>query len=196
MRYPNASPLGRLFLAGCSYVPLSAWESALSHANQKIFFDVHLQIFRRLHRNMILAFMLAVVLSSTLPKVLALPALPLSPNPSPLHSNTSSILISTNPVPPQEPTCPETEEWGVTIGHPLYDDCDYILTNLYPKDPLARPVTRNFYTAPSDLSHTMSNVRLPYEQSFSKHDPQVPSTRRGTFELLIFEKGHATSWCF
>ncbi|KAF6236899.1 hypothetical protein HO173_005190 [Letharia columbiana] len=109
---------------------------------------------------------LAVALSSSFAVILALPAFPLSPNLSPVQVNTSSLLISPNPGPPQEPTCPPTEQWGVTLGHPSYDDCDYILSNLYPKDPLSKPVLRNFYVAPADVSHTMSNFKLPYEESY------------------------------
>ncbi|CAF9923071.1 hypothetical protein IMSHALPRED_005844 [Imshaugia aleurites] len=105
---------------------------------------------------------LIVVSSSAFACVLALPALPLSPNLTNLRRNASSLL---NPKPPQEPVCPSTERWGVTIGRPSYEDCDYVLSNLYPKDPLAKPVIRNFYAAMKDVSHTMANVRLPYEQT-------------------------------
>lgn len=108
-----------------------------------------------------------IALSSLLIKVLALPALPLSSNPSPIQVNSSSLLTPVYPRPPQEPVCPSDRHWGTTIGHPSYRDCDYILSNMYPKDPLARPVLRNFYTASTDVSDTMSNVRLPYEQSHS-----------------------------
>ncbi|KAL9073105.1 MAG: hypothetical protein Q9161_003159 [Pseudevernia consocians] len=112
---------------------------------------------------------LAVTLSSSFVGILALPAFPLSLNVSPVQVNTSSLLVPPNPRPPQEPTCPSNEEWGPTLGHPSYDDCDYVLSNLYPKDPLTKPVTRNFYSALSDVSHTISNFRLPYEESYSKH---------------------------
>lgn len=159
-------------------------------------FDLHLEILRTLYRKMIVTVVLAVVLSSSLPRVLALPAFPLTTNPSPVHLNTSSILVSPNPSPPQEPTCPTTQQWGVTIGHPKYDDCDYILTNLYPKDPLAKPVTRNFYVAPADVSHTMSNFRLPFDQSHGETFPQPSSTMGATFLSLIFEKVHAASRYF
>lgn len=180
-----------------SHVPLQAWESAIFHAEEKYYvFDLHLENLRRLHRTMILTVVSTVTLSSLVPGIFALPALALSPDPSPVQLNTSSILIPPNPHPPQEPTCPSTEQWGITLGHPSYDDCDYILTNLYPKDPLARPVTRNFYAAHSDVSHTMSNFRLPYEQSHGKQFSPIPSTVRGCFHLLIFEKGHVTSRYF
>ena len=128
---------------------------------------------------------LAVTLSSSFVGILALPAFPLSRNISPVQVNTSSLLVPPNPRPPQEPTCPSNEEWGPTLGHPSYDDCDYILSNLYPKDPLTKPVTRNFYTAYSDLSHTMSNFRLPYEESYSKHFSRRTSNVRGILGLLI-----------
>lgn len=124
---------------------------------------------------------LAVALSSSFAVILALPAFPLSPNLSPVQVNTSSLLISPNPGPPQEPTCPPTEQWGVTLGHPSYDDCDYILSNLYPKDPLSKPVLRNFYVAPADVSHTMSNFKLPYEESYRKRFSNRPSRVRGIF---------------
>ena len=108
---------------------------------------------------------LAIALSSTLTEILALPVLPLS-------SNLTSSLQATRP--PENPVCPITEEWGSTLGHPSYKDCDYILSNLYPKDPQAKPVLRKFYTAPADVSHTMPNVRLPYEQSYSIDTPPYP----------------------
>ena len=158
-------------------------------------FDLHLKILRRLYRKMILTVVLSVVLSSSLPRVLALPALPLTTNPSLVHSNTSSISVSSNASPPQEPTCPSTQQWGITMGHPKYDDCDYILTNLYPKDPLARPVMRNFYVAAGDVSHTMSNFRLPYDQSHGetisptvKHygsDHSFAHLREGTCSIQV-----------
>lgn len=114
---------------------------------------------------------ITIALSSLFVKVLALPALPLSSNPSPVQVNTSSLLTPTYPRPPQDPVCPANQHWGTTIGHPSYSDCDYILSNMYPKDPLAKPVLRNFYTAPSDVSDTMPNIRLPYEQSHSTTAP-------------------------
>ena len=106
------------------------------------------------------------VLLSALSPVLALPTVPLPLNLSLLEQNSSSLLAPSYGRPPESPTCPNGPEWGVTTGRPSYDDCDYILTNLYPKDPLAKPVLRNFYVNPSDVSHTMSNFRLPYEQSY------------------------------
>ena len=105
------------------------------------------------------------VLFSALSPVLALPTVPLSLNLS-LEQNSSSLLAPSYGRPPEKPTCPPGPEWGATVGRPSYDDCDYILTNLYPKDQLAKPVLRNFYVKPSDVSHTMSNFRLPYEQSY------------------------------
>ena len=111
---------------------------------------------------------LAIALSSSFPGSVALPALPPLPNISPIQINASSLSTAQTPRPPQEPTCPSGSQWGATLGHPSYDDCDYILSNLYPKDPLSKPVTRNFYVANSDVSHTMSNFRLPYEQSYRK----------------------------
>lgn len=117
---------------------------------------------------------ITIALSSLFAKALSLPALPLSSNPSNpslVQVNTSSILTPTYPRPPQEPVCPSDQHWGTTIGHPSYRDCDYILSNMYPKDPLAKPVLRNFYTASTDVSDTMSNVRLPYEQSHSITTP-------------------------
>ena len=96
----------------------------------------------------------------------ALPASPLSPSLSTIQVNTSAFSSSLNTRPPGTPLCPGTDQ-GVTLGHPSYDDCDYILSNLYPKDPLARPVLRNFYSASTDVSHTLNNFRLPYEQSYS-----------------------------
>ena len=106
------------------------------------------------------------VLLSALSPVLALPTAPLSLNPSLLEQNASSLLAPSYGRPPEKPTCPGGAEWGATVGRPSYEDCDYILTNLYPKDPLAKPVLRNFYVKPSDLSHTMPNFKLPYEQSY------------------------------
>lgn len=159
-------------------------------------FDLHLVILRRLYRKMMLPVVLAAVLSSLLPRTLALPALPLRTNAPPVHLNTSSILVLPNTSPPQVPTCPSTPQWGITLGHPKYDDCDYILTNIYPKDPLASPVMRNFYVAPADVSHTMSNFRLPFDQSHGETFPQLPSTMEATFLSLIFEKVHAASRYF
>ena len=108
-----------------------------------------------------------IALSSLFARVLALPAVPLPSNPSLVQVNTSSLLAPPYPRPPQDPVCPSTVQWGITLGRPSYSDCDYVLSNLYPKDPLARPVLRNFYTAPADVSHTIPNFRLPYEQSYS-----------------------------
>ena len=159
-------------------------------------FDLHLKILRRSNRKMTLLVVSAIVLSSLLPSVLALPALPLTTNPISAHLNTSSILVSPNTSPPQVLTCPSTQQWGITLGHPKYDDCDYILTNLYPKDPLARPVMRNFYVAPMDVSHTMSNFRLPFDQTHGETFPRLPSTMKATFHSLILEKVHATSRYF
>ena len=107
-----------------------------------------------------------IVLFSALSPVLALPTEPLSLNLSLLEQNSSSLLVPSYGRPPEKPTCPPGPEWGATVGRPSYDDCDHILSNLYPKDPLAKPVLRNFYVKPSDVSHTMSNFRLPYEQSY------------------------------
>lgn len=126
-------------------------------------------------------FRLAVVvitLSSCFAGVRALPALPLSPMSS-VQTNTSSLLVPLNTRPPEEPTCPSTEEWGVTLGHPLYNDCDYILSNLYPRDPPTKPVLRNFYVAPADVSHTLGNFKLPYEQSYSNISLAQPKKREG-----------------
>ena len=106
------------------------------------------------------------VLLSALSHVLALPTVPLSLNLSLLEQNASSPLAPPYGRPPENPTCPPGQDWAVTVGRPSYADCDYILTNLYPKDPLAKPVLRNFYVKPSDVSHTMPNFRLPYEQSY------------------------------
>lgn len=139
---------------------------------------------------------LAIALSSSFAGTLAFPALPLPPSLSRVQVNSSSPFIPPNPRPPENPTCPPTEQWGVTVGHPSYDDCDYILSNLYPKDPQAQPVMRNFYTAPSDLSHTMKNFKLPYEESYSKQCSHRPSNVRETIGILILEKEHATSSYF
>lgn len=109
---------------------------------------------------------LGFALWSSTTGVFALPALPPSVNLSPVQVNTSSLMAPPNPPTPR-PICPETAQWGATLGRPLYSDCDYILSNLYPQDPLARPVLRNFFTAFSDVSHTLLNVQLPYEQSYS-----------------------------
>lgn len=136
------------------------------------------------------------VLSFALTYVLALPTLPLSLDSSSLQQNASSLLVPPNPRPPQEPTCPPTEQWGVTIGHPSYDDCDYILSNLYPKDPLLKPVMRNFYVAFADVSHTMSNFRLPYDESYGKQLSHRRSKMSGTLFALTLQKEHATSRCF
>ena len=106
------------------------------------------------------------VLLFALSPVLALPTVPLSLDPSLLEQSNSSLLAPSYGRPPEKPTCPPGPEWGATVGRPSYDDCEYILTNLYPKDPLAKPVLRNFYVKPSDVSHTMPNFRLPYEQSY------------------------------
>ena len=109
----------------------------------------------------------AIALSSSLTGVLALPALPLPQNLLPVQVNTSSLLDPPYPRPPQDPVCPSTDTWGATLGRPSYTHCDYILSNLYPKDPLAKPVMRNFYTAPRDVRDGLPNFRLPYEQSYS-----------------------------
>lgn len=132
---------------------------------------------------------LILVFSSVLIHVLALPALPLSLNLSPLQQNTTSAIAPPNPRPPQEPTCPSSEEWGTTLGHPTYDDCDYILSRLYPKDPMFEPVLRNFYAAPADVSHTMSNFRLPYEESYGKNISPRPSEARGICDYAYLAKG-------
>ncbi|KAM0803793.1 hypothetical protein BDR22DRAFT_818479 [Usnea florida] len=113
------------------------------------------------------------VLLSALSLVLALPTVPLPLNTSLLEQNSSSLLAPSYGRPPESPTCPSGPEWGITTGRPSYDDCDYVLTNLYPRDPLARPVLRNFYVKPSDVSHTMSNFRLPYEQSYRSCSIQI-----------------------
>ena len=116
---------------------------------------------------------IAVALSSCLTETFALPALSPSPNLSLAQVNTSSPLVLPYPRPPEKPVCPSTQQWGATLGHPSYRDCNYILSNLYPQDPLAKPVTRNFYTAPADVSQTMSNLKLPYEQSYSITAPSL-----------------------
>ena len=170
---------------------LQAWEFSVFRVDKQYYcFDLHLKIFRKLHSIIVLSVdllstatcvslamganfrapslrlaVLAVVFSSSFAGILALPTLPLSLSLSPVQVNTSSHLVPPNPSPPQEPTCPSTQQWAVTIGHPSYDDCDYILSNLYPKDPLSKPVLRNFYVKFADVSHTMSNFKLPYEQS-------------------------------
>lgn len=118
-------------------------------------------------------------LSSLFAGVLALPALPLSPSLSAVQVNSSSLLTLPYPRPPQPPVCPPTDRWGVTMGHPSYDDCEYILDRLYPKDQLAKPVMRNFYTSPADVSHTTSNFRLPYEQSYRMTAPHSLQGREG-----------------
>ena len=107
----------------------------------------------------------ALAFSPLFTGVLALPALPQSPSLLAVPVNNSSPLSLPYPRPPQPPTCPPFHRWGVSMGHPSYDDCEYILDRLYPKDQLAKPVIRNFYTAPADLSATIPNVQLPYEQS-------------------------------
>ena len=107
----------------------------------------------------------AFALSSSFAGVLAVPALPLPPSLSAVHVNNSSLVALPYPRPPEPPVCPPNDRWGTTMGHPSYDDCEYILDRLYPKDPLAKPVMRNFYTAPADVSHTIPNLKLPYEQS-------------------------------
>ena len=107
----------------------------------------------------------AFAFSPLFTEVHALPALPQSPSLSAVPVNSSSLLSLPYPRPPQPPTCPPYHRWGISMGHPSYDDCEYILDRLYPKDQLAKPVMRNFYTAPADLSPTMPNVQLPYEQS-------------------------------
>lgn len=195
MHYPIQSLFGEIYHVGRSLVSLQAWDPAVSRADKLDYgFDLHLKNFRRFsHLIMLLNVdlvstlsdvslamgtnlvvssfrlaVLAVTLSSSLVGILALPALPLSLNLSPMQVNTSSLLVPPNPRPPQEPTCPSNAQWGTTLGHPSYDDCDYILSSLYPKDPRTKPVMRNFYSAPSDVSHTMPNFRLPYEESYSK----------------------------
>ena len=115
---------------------------------------------------------LAIALSSSFTRVLALPTLPISQNLSLIQADNSSLQGLPYPRPPQEPACPLSDRWGTTMGRPSYIDCDFILSNLYPKDPLAKPVMRNFYTASADVSQTLNNFRLPYEQSHSitSHD--------------------------
>ena len=107
----------------------------------------------------------AFALSLSFTEVLALPAVPLPPSLSAVRVNMSSLLALPYPRPPEPPVCPPNDRWGTTMGHPSYDDCEYILDRLYPKDPLAKPVMRNFYTAPADVSPTIPNLKLPYEQS-------------------------------
>ena len=107
----------------------------------------------------------AFAFSSSFTGVLALPALSLPPSLSAVQVNNSSLVALPYPRPPEPPVCPPNDRWGTTMGHPSYDDCEYILDRLYPKDPLAKPVMRNFYTAPADVSPTIPNLKLPYEQS-------------------------------
>ena len=107
----------------------------------------------------------ALALSSSFSGVLVLPALPLSPSLSAVLVNSSSLLAPPYPRPPQPPTCTPSDRLSFMMGHPSYDDCEYILDRLYPKDPLAKPVLRNYYTAPADVSPSMPNFRLPYERS-------------------------------
>ena len=114
---------------------------------------------------------LAMALSSSFSEVGALPALPLPPSLSLTQANTSSPLARPYPRPPDDPACPSTPAWGVSLGHPSASDCDYVLSNLYPKDPVAKPVMRNFYSAPRDVSQTLNNFRLPYEKSYSIVSP-------------------------
>ena len=138
------------------------------------------------------------VLLSALSPVLALPAVPLSLNLSLLEQNSSSLLAPSYGRPPEKPTCPPGPEWGATVGRPSIDDCDYILTNLYPKDPLAKPVLRNFYVKPSDVSHTMSNFRLPYEQS---HGMQFLLRRSNVVESFLSQSctrimQHSAASCY
>ena len=116
----------------------------------------------------------AIAFSTSFAGVLALPAIPLPQNLLPVQVNTSSLLAPPYPRPPQEPACPSTATWGATLGRPSYTHCDYILSNLYPKDPLAKPVMRNFYTASKDVSDLLPNFRLPYEQSYSIIAPKWP----------------------
>ena len=126
---------------------------------------------RLVHMSLPRLTVLAVVLFSSFSEIYALPALPLAPSPSLTQVNTSSPLTLPYPRPPEDPTCPDSPGWDISIGQPSYSDCDYILSNLYPKDPLAKPVMRNFYTAPGDASHTLKNFKLPYEQSYSIVSP-------------------------
>ena len=123
----------------------------------------------------------AIALSLSFAGVCGLPTLPMSQSISTVPVNTSLVLAPPYPRPPEDPTCPGDSRWGTTMGRPSYNDCDYILSYLYPKDPLAKPVMRNYYTASADLSRTLQNFRLPYEQSHGFTSTLVAKNQRKAF---------------
>ena len=52
-----------------------------------------------------------------------------------------------------------------TLGKLDYEDCDEAI-KLMPHDPIGKPVVRNFYVSTSDVSTSIPNQQLPFEQSY------------------------------
>lgn len=102
----------------------------------------------------------AVVLSFAWTMVYALPASPPSTSaPSGLLYQSSNNSLSK---PPEPAACSDS------MGSVTRSDCIQAI-NLLPHDPPMRPVLRNFYTAPSDVSPGMPNQQVPFEKTYGRH---------------------------
>ena len=54
-----------------------------------------------------------------------------------------------------------------TLGDLDYKDCEEAI-KLLPHDPIGKPVLRNFYTNPPDVSATIANQQLPFEKTYGR----------------------------
>jgi len=91
--------------------------------------------------------------------VLALPAS------SPSTSASSGVLYQSSNIslsrPPSPVACSDS------MGNVTKSNCVEAI-NLLPHDPSMRPVLRNFYTDPSDVSTAMPNQQVPFEKSYGR----------------------------
>ncbi len=87
-------------------------------------------------------------------------ALPVS---SPSENASSGLLYQSSNIslakPPSPAACSDS------MGLVTKSDCVEAI-NLLPRDPPMRPVLRNFYTAPSDVSTTLPNQKVPFEKTY------------------------------
>lgn len=101
-----------------------------------------------------------IVLSCAYTIVFALPASPpLTSAPSGLLYQSSNISLSR---PPSPAACSDS------MGVVTKSDCVEAI-KLLPHDPPMRPILRNFYTDPSDVSPAMPNQQVPFEKTYGRH---------------------------
>lgn len=101
--------------------------------------------------------LVALVLLSAAKQAYALPAPTLiSPNLTSIQQQQSSPLSS---IPP---TCDNH------MGVVTFDDCNAAI-GMFPRDQLAQPILRNFYTDPADESSMMPNVLVPMEKTYGRY---------------------------